>query len=65
VLSSPLVTGPAGQQVVVYGDLKGAIEVRSLATGTPLYSYQTAGYVISSAADSAGNLIIGSSDGFL
>ncbi len=65
VLSSPLVTGPPGQQVVVYGDLKGAIEVRSLATGTPLYSYQTAGYVISSAADSAGNLIIGSSDGFL
>ena len=65
VLSSPLVTGPAGQQVVVYGDLKGAIEVRSLATGTPLYSYQTQGYVISSAADSAGNLIIGSSDGFL
>ncbi|HEX2319290.1 MAG TPA: PQQ-binding-like beta-propeller repeat protein [Streptosporangiaceae bacterium] len=65
VLSSPLVTGPLGKQVVVYGDLKGAIEVRSLATGTPLYSYQTAGYVISSAADSAGNLIIGSSDGFL
>ena len=65
VLSSPLVTGPAGQQVVVYGDLKGAIEVRNLATGAPLYSYQTAGYVISSAADSAGNLIIGSSDGFL
>ncbi len=65
VLSSPLVTGPAGQQVVVYGDLKGAIEVRSLATGAPLYSYQTAGYVISSAADSAGDLIIGSADGFL
>jgi outer membrane protein assembly factor BamB len=65
VLSSPLVTGPPGQQVVVYGDLRGAIEVRSLATGAPLYSYQTAGYVISSAADSAANLIIGSSDGFL
>jgi outer membrane protein assembly factor BamB len=65
VLSSPLVTGPAGQQVVVFGDLTGAIEVRSVATGTPLYSYQTAGYVISSAADSAGNIIIGSSDGFL
>jgi outer membrane protein assembly factor BamB len=65
VLSSPLVTGLAGQQVVVYGDLKGAIEVRSLATGKPLYSYQTAGDVISSAADSAGNLLIGSSDGFL
>ncbi len=65
VLSSPLVTGPAGHQVVVYGDLKGYIEVASLATGQVLYKYQTGGYVISSAADSAGNLIIGSSDGFL
>jgi outer membrane protein assembly factor BamB len=65
VLSSPLVTGPAGQQVVVYGDLKGYIEVSSLATGQVLYKYKTGGYVISSAADSSGNLIIGSSDGFL
>jgi outer membrane protein assembly factor BamB len=65
ILSSPLITGPAGGQVVVYGDLKGDIEVLSLATGAPLYSYKTKGYVISSAADSAGNLIIGSSDGFL
>jgi outer membrane protein assembly factor BamB len=65
VLSSPLVTGPAGHQVVVYGDLKGYVEVSSLATGQVLYKYKTGGYVISSAADSAGNLIIGSSDGFL
>ncbi len=65
VLSSPLVTGPAGHQVVVYGDLKGYIEVSSLATGQVLYKYKTGGYVISSAADSAGNIIIGSSDGFL
>jgi outer membrane protein assembly factor BamB len=65
VLSSPLVTGPAGHQVVVYGDLKGYIEVASLATGQILYEYKTGGYVISSAADSAGNLLIGSSDGFL
>ncbi len=65
ILSSPLITGPAGSQVVVYGDLKGNIEVLSLATGALVYSYQTKGYVISSAADSAGNLIIGSSDGFL
>src|SRR5215813_4331554 len=65
ILSSPLITGPAGSQVVVYGDLKGNIEVLSLATGALLYSYKTNGYVISSAADSAGNIIIGSSDGFL
>jgi outer membrane protein assembly factor BamB len=60
ILSSPLVTGPAGHQVLVYGDLKGYIEVASLATGQVLYKYQTGGYVISSAADSAGNLLIGS-----
>ena len=65
VLSSPLVTGPAGHQVIVYGDLNGYIEVASLATGQILYKYKTGGYVISSAADSAGNLLIGSSDGFL
>ena len=65
VLSSPLVTGPAGHQVVVYGDLNGYIEVASLATGQVLYKYKTGGYVISSAADSAGNILIGSSDGFL
>jgi len=65
VLSSPLVTGPAGHQVVVYGDLNGYIEVASLATGQVLYKYKTGGYVISSAADSAGGLLIGSSDGFL
>ncbi len=47
VLSSPLVTGPAGHQVVVYGDLKGYIEVSSLATGQVLYTYKTGGYVIS------------------
>ncbi len=65
VLSSPLITGPPGQQVVVYGDLNGYVEVLSLATGKPLYKFKTSGYVISSAADSAGNILIGSSDGFL
>ena len=65
VLSSPLITGPPGQQVVVYGDLNGYVEVLSLVTGTVLYKFKTSGYVISSAADSAGNILIGSSDGFL
>lgn len=65
VLSSPLITGPAGHQVVVFGDLNGDIRVLRLADGLPLYSFRTGGYVISSAADSAGNLLIGSSDGFL
>lgn len=65
ILSSPLVTGPPGEQVVVYGDLYGYIRVIRLSNGVPLYSFKTSGYVISSAADSAGNLIIGSSDGFL
>lgn len=64
VLSSPLVTGPSGNQVVVYGDLKGKVIVLSLATGKELFSFQTHGYIVGSPADVAGNVIITSSDGF-
>lgn len=63
ILSSPLVTGPPGDQVVVYGDLQGKMIVLSLATGQELYSFQTDGYIVGSAADSAGNILITSSDG--
>jgi outer membrane protein assembly factor BamB len=65
VLSSPLVTGPAGHQVVVYGDLMGKMIVLSLATGQELYSFRTHGYITGSPADSDGNILITSSDGFL
>jgi outer membrane protein assembly factor BamB len=65
VLSSPLITGPPGDQVVVYGDLHGRLIVLSLATGEELYSFQTHGYIVGSPADSSGNILITSSDGFL
>jgi outer membrane protein assembly factor BamB len=65
VLSSPLIMGPAGKQVVVYGDLKGRVLVLSLATGTELYSFTTHGYIVGSPADSDGNIVITSSDGFV
>jgi outer membrane protein assembly factor BamB len=64
VLSDPLVTGPAGHQVVVYGDLEGRLLVLSLATGKELYSFQTHGYITAGPADSDGNILITSSDGF-
>lgn len=64
VLSSPLITGPAGEQVVVYGDLNGNVMVLSLATGKKLYSFHTHGYIVGSPADASGNIVITSSDGF-
>jgi outer membrane protein assembly factor BamB len=65
VVSSPLITGPPGEQVVVYGDLNGVINVVSLATGALLYSFQTQGYIMSSPADTNGSILIQSADGFL
>jgi outer membrane protein assembly factor BamB len=65
IVSSPLITGPPGQQVVVYGDMNGAIQVLSLATGAPLFSFQTHGYIMASPAGTNGSILIQSSDGFL
>jgi outer membrane protein assembly factor BamB len=65
ILSSPLVTGPSGSRVVVYGDLHGKVVVLSLATGKQLYSFQTHGYIVGSPADVNGNIVITSSDGFV
>jgi outer membrane protein assembly factor BamB len=65
VLSSPAIVGPAGQEVVVVCDLGGAVRVLSLATGAGLYSLQTGGYLTSSPAESDGNIVVASSDGFV
>jgi outer membrane protein assembly factor BamB len=70
VLSSPAVLGPSGSEIVVAADLSGAIEVLSLASSsppnpTPLYRYQTGGYITASPAVSGGDLLVASSDGFL
>ena len=63
--SSPAITGPIGGQVVVVGDFGGLINVLSLATGATQYSYQTAGYIVSSPAESNGVIYEASSDGYL
>ena len=63
--SSPAVVGPPGGQVVAFGTLGGAVDVVSLASGAPLYSYQTGSFISASPADSDGNLVIDSGDGFL
>lgn len=65
IVSSPLITGPSGQQVVVYGDMNGAVQVLSLATGAHLYSFQTGSYIMASPADTNGSILIQSGDGFL
>jgi outer membrane protein assembly factor BamB len=64
-LSSPAVAGPAGQQIASCGDIGGGVDVVALATGAPLYHYQTGGYITASPAVTDGNLLIASSDGFL
>ncbi len=64
-LSSPVIAGASGAQVVAVGDLSGALDVVSLATGKQLYHYQTGSYITSSPAVSDGNLLIASSDDFL
>ncbi|HEY3956518.1 MAG TPA: PQQ-binding-like beta-propeller repeat protein [Streptosporangiaceae bacterium] len=63
--SSPAIAGKSGEQVVAVGDLAGGFEVDSLATGKLLYHYQASGYIASSPAVSGGNILIGSSGGFL
>ncbi|MGC2289292.1 MAG: PQQ-binding-like beta-propeller repeat protein [Thermoplasmata archaeon] len=64
-ISSPAIAGRGSDAVVVTGDIAGAVNVVSLATGTSLYQYQTGGYITASPAIVGGNIIIASSDGFL
>lgn len=64
-LSSPAIAGVPGQEVVAVGDLSGSLDVVSLATGTQLFRYRTAGYIVASPAVTDGNLLVSSADGFL
>ncbi len=65
VLSSPAIVGAAGDQALAFGDTAGIFHVLSLATGAPLYQYQTGGYITSSPAVINSHVLIDSSDGFL
>ena len=65
VISSPAIVGPSGDQAVVFGSRDGTVRALSLATGAPLWKFQTGGYITSSPADSNGHILISSADGFL
>src|SRR5215469_11739314 len=65
VISSPAISGPAGHEVVAFGDLGGAFRVLSLATGAQVYHYRTGSWVSAGPAVSGPDILVGSSDGFL
>ncbi len=63
--SSPAIVGPAGKQIVAFGDVTGAFYVISLAAGALLYQYQTGQAIAASPCETNGNLIISSADGYV
>ena len=65
VLSSPGITGPAGKQVIFVGDAAGVVRAISLATGAPIWTFNTGGTVYASPAISNGLVYISSASGFL
>jgi len=65
VVSSVGVTGPAGSQVIVVGDLGNNVDVFSLATGANLFTFATGGMIFGSAGISTGQFFLTSSDGNL
>jgi hypothetical protein len=58
VVSSPAVSGPAGNQVIFAGDISGDIVAISLATGKILFTDATSELIFSSAAVSTGQFFI-------
>ena len=65
VISSPALSGRAGDQVMFVGDLAGKVFAIRASDGARLWQYTTGGFVYGSAAVAAGKVFIASSDGFL
>jgi outer membrane protein assembly factor BamB len=65
VISSPVIVGPSGAEVVACADLAGTFHILSMATGQELYSYRTGNYITASPAYTNGHFLITSADGFL
>jgi outer membrane protein assembly factor BamB len=57
--------GPPGGQVVAVTTVAGAFDVLDASDGRLLYQYQSPAFSTSSFADVDGNLLVGSSDGYL
>jgi outer membrane protein assembly factor BamB len=64
VVSSPAVSGPAGNQVFFVGDMGGSVRAFSM-TGSQLWSYNTGAFIYSSPAIANGHMYVGSSNGLL
>jgi outer membrane protein assembly factor BamB len=64
-LASPAIAGGHGHGIAITGDIGGSVDVVSMIGGKQLYTYQTDGYFTGSPAVSGGNIVIGSSDGYL
>jgi outer membrane protein assembly factor BamB len=65
VISSPAVSGPAGDRVIFVGDMAGKVIAFDTAGGARLWTFSTGGFIYGSPAISGGRLFIASSDGFL
>jgi outer membrane protein assembly factor BamB len=67
--SSPIIVGPAGQQVVAYANINDVFNILSLSSTTAInpsiYSYTTGAFIDGSPADYDGSILISSTDGFL
>ena len=62
---APAIIGPPGHRVVVASDLTGSVVVLSLADGSQLYSFQTDAFSVGSPAETDGNIIDVSGNGFV
>ncbi len=62
---APAIIGPNGKQVVVASDLTGSMIVLSLAKGSQLYTYQTGAFSVGSPAETDGNIVDISGNGFV
>ena len=65
VVSSPAISGAAGNQVLFCGDLAGIVHAFKLTDGSSLFSFTTGGLIFASPGVSTGQMFISSSDGFL
>jgi outer membrane protein assembly factor BamB len=63
--AAPAIVGPTGNQVVANMTTSGLFQILSLSSGSLLYSYQTGNFAVGSVANTDGNLIDSSGDGFL
>jgi outer membrane protein assembly factor BamB len=62
---APAIIGPSGSQVVAVANELGQFTLLNLATGAPMYTYETGAFSTSSPAEVTGNVLDISGSGFL